>query len=282
MAEVNKEKEPPKTLVKYYECNEFSVDALKNNYLWAANPLDFNDPFDSYKFAWEEDSFTEEIVKSLHFKIEAGITMDLKLYVLENLVSNHGIVSLNAHSDNEDLFWGYYSKQQGFAIEFNQINLTNDFATTENESEPVEVRYDKLKTYRLTSDLELLKVHIKDWMSLKKKCWDKENEWRYIFTKSIESLNQQSRKKCYSLEAVSNVTLGFKFFERRFLTKTDFGYKYDLYETTEIFKYQIIRSLICKGYSVRWIHLNNDGFKVEATPIKLEFINPFELGIITK
>jgi len=50
-------KEPPKELIKYYACNEFSYDALKNNYLWASNPLQFNDPCDCSIKGMERTNF---------------------------------------------------------------------------------------------------------------------------------------------------------------------------------------------------------------------------------
>ncbi len=36
----------PKYLYKYFAINKFSLDGLKNGYIYLSNPKDFNDPFD--------------------------------------------------------------------------------------------------------------------------------------------------------------------------------------------------------------------------------------------
>ena len=45
--EYNEDMSLPNELIKFYSIdNRFNCDAFLNNYLWAANPRSFNDPFD--------------------------------------------------------------------------------------------------------------------------------------------------------------------------------------------------------------------------------------------
>jgi len=118
MAKEKNEKEVPETLMKYYECNEYSYDALRNNYLWAADPLAFNDPFDCSIKTWSKESFTIEKLEK-HIPDFRPIHHEIpeRDKLISTLLARTGIICLN-HNDEQyqDLFWGYYSNQKGFSI----------------------------------------------------------------------------------------------------------------------------------------------------------------------
>ena len=122
---------PPEKLIKYNKCDEYSCDALLNNYLWAAHPAKFNDPFECTVFTLDNESF--------NFKLLSKITepWSHQLWSSDCIKNRHdffsiylgfvGIICLNEGDfDNQDLLWGYYSKQEGFAIEFDQKELSKD------------------------------------------------------------------------------------------------------------------------------------------------------------
>lgn len=289
MVEEKRGKEVPETLMKYYECNEYSYDAIKNNYLWASHPSQFNDPFDCNYKHWAQESFTEENMLSLAYPFlkdkESKIFNDPYSF-LDLLLGRIGITCLNSNNgDTEDLFWGYYANRHGFAIEFDSFILSQRF-----HHPPLEVTYsnfEKVKRIALTSDPYIFQENVIKWIIQKKKIWEKENEFRYIFSDcdyfpDLKLGDINSRKKEYPTKAIKRILLGDKFFENIFPLENsnNNAFIYDHSKSKNQYNYQLLKLLIDKlQYPVYWMFPGNN-FKLELLPIKLSYFDP--LGIIIK
>lgn len=288
MADDKREKEVPGTLKKYYACNEYSYDALKNNYLWASHPEQFNDPFDCSSKLWDESSFTEE-------KIRRFINFDDHPEYQEFLASRDGIIELaqiktgviclnSGNKKNEDLFWGYYSNQKGFAIEFSKDKLSRAFG-----SDPTKVNYfenDTFEKYSLSDTKEQFFEITKTWIKQKKQIWVHEDEFRYIFFNcdSVPSLklgNSETRKKYYSPDCIANITLGLKFFgncRERIIGEYE-AFIYNLTKESNPYHYKLLTYLIDNPkFNIYWMYQNED-LSLEAIPIKLSYLDPWNIII---
>lgn len=276
------EEKPPKELTKYYACNEFSYDALKNNYLWASNPLQFNDPCDCSIKAWEEQTFREDIVKK-HIPnfSEKSFPISNRDQVIEVLLSKLGIICLNNNEKEfEDIIWGYYSNHSGFSISFNLEILSKDL----NRTTPEKVNYkrvDELERFGLSDNTDEFPWTVRSWVSQKKLIWKPENEWRYIFF-DIDYENSSSRKKYYKQESINKVTLGLNFFgkNREPIKGTTQAFIYNPTKELDLINYRILKHLTDNTKSEVWWMFQGEDMKLEPIPIKLSYWDPY--GIIIK
>ena len=51
-------------MYKFYSLSSYNLEAMNNNYLYAAHPLELNDKFDCFKGFINYDSASEEQVKN--------------------------------------------------------------------------------------------------------------------------------------------------------------------------------------------------------------------------
>jgi len=106
------------------------------------------------------------------------------------------------------------------------------------KTEPLKIEYlnlEEIPKQRLTlqkedfDDLKNIFPKIIRWITIKKKEWDYENEWRYLFW--VRPFDPESRKQKFSLNAIQSITLGFKFFDKiesQYLGNGTFKYTYTL------------------------------------------------------
>jgi hypothetical protein len=246
MADNKIENNAPETLIKYYECNEYSCDALKNNYLWATDPLTFNDPFDCSKKTWNKESFTIECLKN-HIKDFDPILPQFseRDKMISLLLSKTGIICLNNNDEQyEDLFWGYYSKQKGFSITFRRKILSQNLSTNFFEK----VNYKETNKFKIidlpNTKIEFLNAII-NWSTQKKIIWKPENEWRYIFF-DIEWERQETRIKYYNPDCILQITLGLRFFGDNLeeISGEDEAFIYNHTKESNPYHYQLLKHLI--------------------------------------
>lgn len=205
----------PKTLVKYYSANEFGFKVLKEGKIWATHPFDFNDPFDCSIHLWDIETFPFEETKSiLNEFLPGGFPSDADVYNTRNVYLDImlrfiGIYCLN-EKKKSDLFWGYYSNHKGFSIEFNSeiLNLVFGNVPFKIEYKDLEIT-DKIIMNPGFSAYELYPKILR-WVTLKKKDWIHENEWRYLFF-DID-LGNTNRERPFPLTAINEIVLGNKFF----------------------------------------------------------------------
>jgi len=295
MTDDKREKEVPETLIKYYSCNEYSYDALKNNYLWASHPEQFNDPFDCSRTLWKEDQFIKEKLKAIvnqnfwnQFSHMLNNRDDFFFFI--NYFS--GIISLNScdekRKEHEDLFWGYYSKQEGFAIEFDRNKLSNQLLTTErsclekvNYYEPQE-----FKKFGIPYNPQKFDDLLIEWMTQKKKIWENENEFRYIFLDcKYHPIYDQgeigSRKKYYSPSSIMKIYLGLRFFETNLMQIENDAESFIFNHSNSLnpFKYKLLKLLVdSQQYQVYWM-FEDDDILLKPRPIKISYYDPFNIII---
>lgn len=264
MTEFSSIQDYPPILYKFYASNKNGYDALKNNFLWASFPYQFNDPFDCSPVLWDINSF-----------ISQGL---IRNHSLENILSKTGIVCLNnPEKDIENLLWGYYTNQEGFSIVFDQKQLSKDLLIYQSTFLE-EVKYcnkNSFKKFQYSTDQNEFSLNVIKWIKQKQEIWEKENEWRYIFfdcnyLPGIELGDIDSRKKKYTKKAINNITLGWKFFEGYLLNKIENGYVYVQSESKDKFKKCIIEHLIVEPeLKINWITVT-ENFEIVALPIKLK------------
>jgi hypothetical protein len=205
----------PKTLVKYYSANKIGFKVLEESKIWATHPFDFNDPFDCSIQLWDIETFPfVETKLFLNNFLPRGFPSEADVYetrhvFLELALRFIGIYCLNEKAKS-DLFWGYYNNHKGFSIEFNTEILNLAFGNV-----PYKIEYKDLEINDkiiLNSDLSSHELYPKilRWLTLKKKDWIHENEWRYLFL-DID-LGNTNRGKAFPLKAINEIILGNKFF----------------------------------------------------------------------
>ncbi|RIH63335.1 DUF2971 domain-containing protein [Mariniphaga sediminis] len=226
--EYSEQTQCPQTLLKFYSLSDYNIDALINNYLFAANPLDFNDPFDCPVQVWDKKIFSQqtmfEIFNPLFKELWKTDDNENKEQFFSIFFGFIGIICLNKPKfENQDLMWGYYSSQKGFTVSFNSNELIKSWNL------PFAIEYldkSQLDKFSIESmnekDLNIeLFSRILRWTTQKDEKWKKENEWRFIFMDCpIDPLTFlpkiEERKKFYNMEAIKEIYLGFKFFEKQF------------------------------------------------------------------
>ena len=232
----------PEFLFKFYPINEYSIDALINNYLFAANPVSFNDPFDCPIQLWDEKIFRQPLLIDSFNPLFRDIWEDNPDENKEKFFSFvygfTGIICLNnPRVKNQDLMWGYYSNQQGFTISFNSDELIKSWGL------PFPIEYldkDQLDRFFIDSmkrkELIELTPIILRWTTQKNKKWDKENEWRFLFLDClIDTITFkpkiEERKRKYNYNAINEIILGSRFFDLQYSVNKNF--KQFVYLTSE-------------------------------------------------
>ncbi|WP_299580217.1 hypothetical protein [uncultured Sunxiuqinia sp.] len=238
----------PDKLIKFYAVSANSVDALLNNYLYAANPLLFNDPFDCPAQLWNLDSFRyeniqrfalfEDLIKKYGEDRFMSPIHNRNLF-FEFRMATLGIICLHEFSlnsnDCQDTLWGYYSNQQGFAVKFDSCILRKSLGT------PFQVEYlerSKLDEFSLDSIKEnedFLPMFLR-WTTQKKKIWENEYEWRFVLQDlKAETLMLDSpgkvRRRTYYKSAISEVLLGLKFFHKTNMVEVSNSRSYYVIDT---------------------------------------------------
>lgn len=240
-------KEKPEYLYKYYSVTEYSVDALKKNYLYASHPLELNDVLDCNPLLWitnEEVSFLK--FKKILFPDNTNIDELKELYEHDkehnfrfycngvwNALSNlYGIISLTENK-NCPLMWPHYTQEKGFQLRFKTSSLIEGIKN-ENDGNV----FKGLNPINYTEELSAINLndfkqpHIAAYymMNIKNSKWSYEDEWRIIVSKSQMGVpfskggwllrddyktDKENRYANYGVNQVIDITLGSSFFNTR-------------------------------------------------------------------
>lgn len=212
----------PNELIKYYRVTQNNTSAFINNYLWAANPSSFNDPFDCAFQLWQEESFSKKNMIRLfnpetHYLWKEDTQYNYILF-RDIRIASLGIICLHNFEElSQDILWGYYTEQKGFAIKFHSLGLIG------NWGHPFNVEYiddpSRLSQFNL-NDIETwedLFPRFLRWTTQKKEHWKAENEWRFIFNLKVKTQKMDApaseRMKYYPLSTIKEIILGLKFFD---------------------------------------------------------------------
>lgn len=216
--------EPPKELIKFYSVTQNSVNAFTKGYLWAANPLTFNDPFDCPIQLWNIDSFTLKKLQPIldpriHFMLKEHDVLCNRSIFSRFRLATLGIICLHEFSlKNQDVLWGYYTNQEGFAIKFHSHQLIKSWGVPFKVDYLKKSKLDHFNLNILESPPDVFPLFLR-WSTQKKRVWKNENEWRFIFsnleadTLTIDAPKEERSKK-YNSSDIEEVILGLKFFHQ--------------------------------------------------------------------
>ena len=120
--------EAPETLSKFYALTDHSLEALLDGYVYATHPAEFNDLFDCNEKLIEYDddqmitaflnpALPREEIKQLLREKRAELHNDIQLMFRDIIYRKWGVCSMTSNGNNL-LMWSYYTKNEGFLIEF--------------------------------------------------------------------------------------------------------------------------------------------------------------------
>lgn len=199
----------PKVLYKYYSLNENSIDALEKHYLFAANPMEENDLYDSTPLLIDIQSegakkfLAENNISSIETN-KGTNAINPNYQNLGNAVyKNWRIISLAKECENE-LMWAHYARQTGFCVEFD----TKKVLMIKNIDGIYPIQYRELSQLDIECTESELIPYI---MCLQKnKVWKYEKEWRCL----VKNPSQKEKLKLkYKNNPIRAIYLGYNFFD---------------------------------------------------------------------
>jgi len=190
----------PKMLYKFYDSSNWSLDSLLHNYLYFANPRNFNDPFDCLS------------------------NREAQIKRLGEGVSKHrdeiGICCFSTICDNP-LMWGHYTRSYtGFAVKFNnELLLKSEHLAIRShvsylrDYEPSNPKFNKVRNqFRdLDIDSEIKENSLHLIIMLHEYCW-KYFDWKYEKEYRAIAINSSDfdRKLTFNTEEVMEVYIGHR------------------------------------------------------------------------
>jgi len=219
----------PNSLYKYFSLSKNSLNVLLNNEIFAAHPLNLNDPFDCYHDLVDYSNLPEDDINDYidEFGVE-GLQINSREDRLRFLSMGHymgmfsrlGIISLCEDYLNM-LMWAYYSSNHsGFAIEFSTTEFDNRFHG------PFPIHYsddfEQIDFKEYTPYISLLYQ-----ITLKSCNWSHEQEWRFLAERPhmgvpgfYEPANLNKRTFDFGQNTIKRIIFGYNFFN--FLIQHEF------------------------------------------------------------
>lgn len=224
----SEETDKPQILFKLYGLNQYSFDALINQYIYATHPSQLNDIFDCNEELLDfddievirvflKDSMSDEEINRL---IKDDLN-NLKIFVQRNfrekIYRKWGVFSMTGNPNNI-LMWSYYCNHNGFCIEFDISKFPFKFYG------PFPINYQP-KLESLSINKYGIQIGVLAQSNLKDEIWKHENEWRLMVAAPdgkdmvspnfdiLKKLGGHDRRFNYPLEAIKSIALGNRFFE---------------------------------------------------------------------
>jgi len=178
-----------KSLYKYFSLTEFSLDSLRNDYVYLSNPKDFNDPFDCNR----------NLIIEKQKEIE-----DWQYVETLNDISEIGISSFSENG-MEPLLWSHYANSyRGFCLKFkpNFLNERNKELVKlkkviySESPNPISIKLKFAKFYQFI---------------LKLNNWSYEKEWRLLF----QNPTSVNNKYYFDANSIEEISIGYKFMKPR-------------------------------------------------------------------
>lgn len=242
------DREEPETFFKYYSVDNYKMDALMKNYLYASHPYSFNDSIDSSELLVNFSNITIERYKSIltqlvkpeelaKLNLAHEFVQDrenkfksIRSFIYQYFTRQIGLVSLTTKPLNI-LMWSHYATESGFVIELDKKQILENIMPLNADIQNFCLRpiqyVSKLNSIDMFSD-KFITPDIPLFLymtSIKRKEWKYEDEWRLsIYKKNmglpLSYLNpgnsdfdgENERKLLYSREAVKSIILGKYFF----------------------------------------------------------------------
>lgn len=243
----------PKSVFKFYSATKNSFEAFNKHYLFISHPYHLNDLMDGNIYTLDlrnisnaqYEVFKQQIIqqapqirdKAIWQKLNPG--SDPQLIQLQNAImasyfSYGGIVSLTTQNRFNELMWSHYTSESGFMIEFDTNQLINSIVKDSRNNHIKKIYFKPIEYKQNPISISCLRYqnieHINIYNATQKNDeWAYEKEWRLILTSSLymglpqsiyadasdhEITNINNRKVYYSDQAIKNIYLGKKFWER--------------------------------------------------------------------
>lgn len=218
----------PDILYKYRSFNTRSLEMLRNNQVYFANPIEFNDPFDCSAQEYMHDNFRNDMAKisaARELNIEPMMLTDEQVQIfrikvdkylgpiklsdaqgaLDELRDNLGILSFSAINDSI-LMWSHYADMhKGFCIGFSIRNfgipLKEFREVTYSRDRNLNLAFNLISNPNITADM-FAEEFLKEYILTKYIDWQYEKEWRLIGCPKTFSP--------YANESIDRITFGLK------------------------------------------------------------------------
>lgn len=218
---------------------ERDLESLENNYFWAPNHLDLNDPCETLVSAEMIKRQIDDLTKLSGL---SKTSLEQFSSALENLMdrrSKVGIYSLSTSFDHELLWAHYANSHKGFCIQYSLNSLINQNIYQELQFFPVD--YKKELPSINIEDISKEKEWIfKKLFGTKSKLWDYEDEVRVI-TDIIGENN-------YDYSAVTAIYFGHRMLEEH--------------------KNKMMSSLQGRGIEYFQMYLKDNSYRFRERPVK--------------
>lgn len=191
LSEANKIKRDniPKKLYRFERVADNRIKTLRNNQLYVSHIKGFDDPYDAKGYYWNRD----ELLKTFDLK-QYDVTVDKYLDEIEKQILfwfENCFVGCFTEDINNFPMWYYYAdKYQGFCVEYDFSNLTEDdeFQQALKPVVYLERKFDLTNTIKTVFKPENIIADKTDafyWLHcigniIKDESWEFEREWRYI------------------------------------------------------------------------------------------------------
>ncbi|WP_394897758.1 DUF2971 domain-containing protein [Clostridium butyricum] len=208
----------PQKLYKYRSLNEYTLESLKESYVYASSPLDFNDIFDcrdNIDYRDIEINKNKVLSEVSHLSSEK-----YKKYLLAKTI--HGFeyitnicrIACFSETNKSNLMWSHYSENHtGICIEYdyNTKNETiiNHIFPVKYSKKPIntmELKNPDVNNYNYECELDILISAI-----TKSKEWEYEKEWRFIIASTIFDKDREGAK--FLTPIPNSILLGSRFFD---------------------------------------------------------------------
>lgn len=233
----------PNFLKKYFTISDNSVDAVIDNFLYAAHPYELNDPFDCYQHLIDDTKvirdYYDELVGKLGFekdlydqRLTLGENYTTLLYIA--IFLGCGIISMTDSENENPILWANYAdKHKGFSVTYKREAI--------KACGPFPVNY--VKNLEKKYDHQNFQALLPYWTTIKSEYWQNEQEWRFLHIsnklmyvpgihddKTIKEIYKKNRRLYFeNRESITEVTLGKYFFdEKRPLRNDQNEWEFDL------------------------------------------------------
>lgn len=237
----------PDSVFKYYSNSKYSIDALKNSYLFATHPYSFNDSIDSselllnvenvtyerfvgfYKRFFTQEEFNKYDFQKMFEEDKKNSFSGFRSFCHQIFSRNFGLISLTTNPLNI-LMWSHYSSEDGFMIELDKKVLLDNIVGYNQDVKnfcfrPVQYvdeleRIDMFQKGFTTPDLSFLYM-----TNVKRSEWEYEDEWRLTIYKNNMGIpykymnpgfenyeGRENRKAHFPPESLKSIVLGKYFF----------------------------------------------------------------------
>lgn len=263
----------PETLSKFYAMNDFSIDALLNGYVYASHPSEFNDLYDCHEQLIEYDddgmiyNFLHRTVPpdelgQLFLEKKPELRRDVQKLFRDIMYRKFGVFSMTSDPNNI-MMWSYYTKHEGFLLEFDY----KAFPFTFYGAFPINYQ-EEIQPIKISECAGSPGIPVLYQTNIKHKGWEHESEWRLLISaekdvmsspepRQFASMGGKERKFQYPITVIKSIALGNRFLNPSEKTATN-QYILDIDLKYNIEKKSLLLDFISHNQIETLIAIKND------------------------